>query len=192
MRDLFFFPLAALFVAGMIYFALSMGGETETRSDADVLRDGYVLSGLDFSALTAAAGTNFIVPDETQINVNYVVMSAQVPREGGPASLGVFATLGPQYEKVFADRTIEITVRARQGQVNPSESFEMGYYTLDAGASGWKEFEITENFEDYAFRFKPGLPQDEAEIDYLGIWPSPSGESKSIDVERITVKVVQP
>jgi len=192
MRDMFFFPLAALFVAGIIYFALNAGGEAETRSDAEVLQNGYVMSGPDFVALTASPGTNFIAPDVETGEPNYAVLSAQMAREKAQASIGVFATLGPQYEKVFAERNIEITVRARKSDSQPSGSFEAGYYTLDAGSSGWKTFELTDNFEDYMFNFRPGLPQDEAEIDYLGIWPSPKGENKSIDVERITVKVVNP
>lgn len=192
MRDLYFFPLAALFVAGIIFFAVNAGGEAETRSDAEVLQHGYILSGPDFAALTASPGTNFVPPTAETGEPNYAVLSAQVARGDAQTSIGVFATLGPQYEKIFAERNIEITVRARQGQERPSKTFEVGYYTLDAGASGWKRFELTDDFEDYAFTFRPGLPQDEAEIDYLGIWPAPEGENKSIEVERITVKVVTP
>ena len=176
----------------MIYVALNAGGEAETQSDADVLRKGYVLSGTDFAALTASPGTNFVAPDLETGEPDYAVLSAQITQEKEQASIGIFATLGPQYEKVFAERDIEITVRARQGRVQPSESFQVGYYTLDAGASGWQTFDLTDRFEDYAFRFRPGLPQDEAEIDYLGIWPSTVGANKTIEVEKITVKVVTP
>lgn len=179
-------------MAGMIYLALNAGGEAETQSDADILRNGYVLSGPDFAALTASPGTNFVAPDLETGEPDYAVLSAQITKDKAQASIGIFATLGPQYEKVFAERDIEITVRARRGRSNPSESFQVGYYTLDAGASEWQIFEPTESFEDYTFRFKPGLPQDEAEIDYLGIWPTAEGANKSIEVERITVKVVKP
>lgn len=187
-----FFPLAFLFVAGMTYVALNAGGEVETQSDADVLRNGYVLSGTDFAALTASPGTNFVAPDLDTGEPDYAVLSAQITKDKAQASIGVFATLGPQYEKVFAERDIEITVRARRGRTNPSDSFHVAYYTLDAGASEWQIFEPTDTFEDYAFRFRPGLPQDEAEIDYLGMWPAPEGESQTIEVQRITVEVVTP
>ena len=189
MRDLFFFPLAAVVIAGIIYFALNAGDEIETLTEADILREGYVMTGADFDSLTASPGTNFILPSTEAGGTNYAIFSAQAPQDGR-ASIGIFATLGPEFESAFAGRKIEITINARRGQERPSDMFLIGYYTLNAGASGWQTFSLSDNFQDHSFTFTPGRPEGMSEIDYLGIWPAPEGENKTMEVNRITIKAV--
>jgi len=75
-----------------------------------------------------------------------------------PPSSGVFGTLGPAYEANFGGATITITVRARQSKIAPSAKMELGYFTTGVGDSGWKPFELSNEYVDYSFEFSPNPP----------------------------------
>ena len=125
LKDRFFYPLAFAFIAGMIWYALSLS--TQTRlTDACIWHNGFIAQGEDLVTLTASPGTVYEYMGATPSAPAHVVAMTQIPRWDAPASAGIFAALGPDYERAFAGQKIRITVRARQGRKNPLTEFDMG------------------------------------------------------------------
>jgi len=191
MKDVVFYPVVIALIGGSIAFALSFGGKYATVDERDIIQTGYVVEGVDLSRLMSAQGTSYDIAGDASNPAAYAVMAAHMTGEKAGASAGVFATLGPAYEKAMAGQTLRITVRARKGRSNPSDRFQVGYFTVGAGDSQWQSFNPGQDFADYSFTFKPGLPEGEPGNDYLGIWPDPSGDSGTIDVERMSVTIVK-
>jgi len=184
MKDRFFYPLAAIVIAAMIAFALSLKTDT-TPSNVDL----YERQGVDLSELFPSPGTTVRL-SESGDDV-FAVMSAHMTRDVAPPSSGVFGTLGPAYEANFGGATIRVTVRARQSKTTPSSSMELGYFTTGVGDSGWKPFSLSGEFVDYSFEFSPNPPIEKG-IDYVGIWPDPAGKGGIIDVQSVRVERLRP
>lgn len=184
MKDRFFYPLAALMIGGIIYYALSFS-VAERPVDPNI----YELSGADLSALFPSPGTTMQLANDSSGAVAYAVLGAHLARVDAPPSAGVFGTLGAVHERNFAGHPIRITLRARQGQFSKSTRFEMGYFTAGAGDSEWATFYVGTEFSDFSFVFTPA----EAPLggtDFIGIWPDESGAKGTIDVLSVRVEKI--
>lgn len=182
MKDWLFYPLAGLVIAGLIYGALSFGGKPVPLTTDEVLRDGFVLEGPQLELLTASPGTTLTLGADT------VTLKSHIAKNQAPASAGVFGTLSTEYETAYADKMLEISVRAKSEIT--SARFEVGYFTAGAGDSGWKEFDLTPNYQDHTFFFRPGPVGATPGADYIGIWPGKTGIQDPVQIERISVKVL--
>ena len=189
LKDRFFYPLAFAFIAGMIWYALSLS--TQTRlTDACIWHNGFIAQGEDLVTLTASPGTVYEYMGATPSAPAHVVAMTQIQRRDTPASAGIFAALGPDYERAFAGQKIRITVRARQGRKNPLTEFDMGYFTAGAGDSNWRRRSLTPDWADYVLDFSPRPPNGDPDLDYIGIWPGEAGEQETMDIEFMKVDVV--
>lgn len=188
MKDRYYFPLAALIVAGIIGYALSVGG-TRISTKTDIVENGFLMKGENLASLTASPGTGMKLSIATGAEGIYAIMSAQQSHAKSPPSVGVFATLGPEFEQAFAGKKLKISARVRRGQNNPSEQFEMGYFSVNAGDSGWIAFDAPEDFETFEFEFTPRVSKDEPSVDYYGIWPAPDGFNQTVDVAWMKVEL---
>jgi len=183
MKNWLFYPLSALIIAGMIVYALSF-----STSSAPVDPNVFELSGDSLGELFPSPGTTMQLANDTNGAVAYAVLSGQLDRATAPASAGVFGTLGPVHEESFAGHAIRITVRARQGQLNPSETMDVAYFTAGAGDSAWQNYALSKDFTDYSFVFTPGPLNAKASTDFIGIWPSPKGQKRTIDLLSVRVE----
>lgn len=185
-RDRIFYPLAVLVIAAIIGAALSFGGG-EDFSDDQIIAEGWQISGIDLNALTISPGSNgaFIADDG-----GYIQLSQFTPDGEGPASIGVFATLGPVHERAFAGRLLRLTFRARAGRINPLKEFDVAYYPMEGPASGWNTFELGPDWQDYSFDYTPPIIAAEDNVDLIALFPGRAGENETIDLASITVEVL--
>ena len=189
LKDRFFYPLALALIAGMIWYALSLSSVTKL-SDACIWQNGFSVQGDDLITLTASPGTTYEYRGATPTDSAHVVAMTQIPRRDAPASAGVFASLGPDYERALAGQNIRITIRARAGRKNPLDQFDMGYFTAGAGDSGWRRRTLTDDWQDYVLDFAPKPPNGDPDLDYLGVWPGDSGEQKAMDIAFMKIDVL--
>ncbi|WP_371397187.1 hypothetical protein [Fretibacter rubidus] len=188
MKDRFFYPIAALIIGAMIYFALSL-----SVVSAPVDENIYELSGETLSQLFPSPGTTVQLANDPGGAVAYAVMGAHADRAGVEPSAGVFGTLGSVHEASFAGHPIRITIRARAGQFDPAGAMEAGYFTAGSGDSPWTSFTLTSDFSDHSFIFTPGEITQKGGTDFVGIWPDKSGKGGTIDVMSIRVeKIIEP
>jgi len=85
----------------------------------------------------------------------------------------------------------EVTVRAKAGGDNPSDRFLLQYFTASVGDSEEQIFALTGQYQDYTITYKTNPPAGEPGSDYVGMWPDIDGQNRTMDVERISVKVIE-
>jgi len=189
MKDFYFYTLSATFIATSILIAMMHSTEIKV-SDECIVENGFIAQGKELKNLTSSPGTSFTFVAASQSSPAYITASSHVPRVNAQASAGIFAVLGPDYERVLGGRALSMTVSARKNRAYALDEFDMGYFTAGAGDSGWKTRKLTNVWRDYVLYFTPTSSQSEPDIDYLGIWPGVRGEKKLMDLRYIKVKVL--
>lgn len=184
LSDRYFYPLALGVIGVIIYGALSFG--TDARlSKADIMRQGWTLSGADLQSLTVSPGSELVFDPEG----NFVTLSQYSAYGDGTPSVGVFATLGPDYEQAFAGQTLRIVVRARASGTDPLKSLHTAYYPMEANSSRWREFTLSPDWENHTFFFKAPVTTAEPNVDLMAIFPGWAGEQKKMDLAMIRISV---
>lgn len=191
LKDRFFYPLAALIVAAMIGFALSFSDPPEL-TDVEIWKNGYRMSGEDLVRLTAQPGTQSVFVAASGGDPAYARLTSTVARGSLPPGPGVFAPLGPQYERAFAAQDIRMTITARASRQNPLETFDIGYFSAGSKDSGWIRKTLTPEWKDYILHFNPGPLTERRGLDHASIWPGETAELLNVDVKEIRVTVLNP
>jgi len=98
---------------------------------------------------------------------------------------GLWLRLGFELETAFAERELEMIVRARAGDSAPTAKFQMGYFVIGQGGSGWKEFTPGPRYKDYKIKLKKGALKGETRGDFAGIWPDLDGKGRTLNVASV-------
>jgi len=159
LKDRFFYPIAAFIVVAMVAYALSLGERIEL-TDCDIWDNGYTMEGEDLVRLTAQPGTQSVFIASAGSEAAYARLTSTAARDSLPPGPGVFAPLGPQYERAFATRNLRMSVIARTSRINGLESFDIGYFSAGSGDSGWKRKTLTADWTPYVIEFRPGALTD--------------------------------
>jgi len=191
LKDRFFYPLAALIVTAMVVLALSFG-ESDDLTTLEIWKDGYVMSGEDLVRLTAQPGTQAVYIAAAGGEPAYARLTSTAARDSLPKGPGVFAPLGPKYERAFAGQDIRMTVTARASRMNPLADFDIGYFSAGSGDSGWKRKSLTVEWKDYILDFNPGPLTERQGLDHASVWPGETAELLNVDVKEIRVVVLNP
>ena len=192
MRDLYFYPIAAILVAIIVAIAVVPGFNRAAQNQENILVNGFELTGSDLGKLTAAPTTFAEFDTGGDGNIANARIYGNMPRDMAPASAGVFGTLSAGYLRVFAGKTLEVRVRARKNASSTLEQFDLGFFTPGAGSSGWKKYTLTPTYQDFSFTYEAPAQLSESQVSYVGIWPGDKGDSQPMDVERLSVKIVKP
>lgn len=189
LRDLYFYPLAILVIAAIIWAALSYGAQ-DKLTDEEIIAQGYEIEGEQLLQLTAAPATNYEYVGATSSEPAYVKMWTDIARNNIGGSAGVFAPLNSDYERVFGGKTLRMTITARRSSVKPLAEFDMGYFTASVGDSGWQRRTLSRDWQTYDFIFSPNPPKGDPDIDYFGIWPGEAGSGQMMDVAKMQIDVL--
>jgi len=191
LKDRFFYPLAALIAVAMVAYALSLGERIEL-TDCEIWEAGYTMEGEDLIRLTAQPGTQAVYVAAAGGQPAYARLTSTAARDSLPPGPGVFAPLGPQYERAFATRNLRMSVTARTSRLNGLESFDIGYFSAGSGDSGWKRKTLDIDWSSYVMEFRPGALTGRQGLDHASIWPGETAELLNVDVQKITVEVLDP
>lgn len=192
LKDRYFYPIAALIVGAMVAYALSFG-ERIDLTDREIWDNGYTMEGEDLVRLTVQPGTQAIYVAAAGGEAAYARLTSTAARASLPTSKpGVFAPLGPQYERAFATRKLRMTITARASRINPLESFDMGYFSAGSGDSPWLRRELTDTWQDYFFEYTPGALTAQQGLDHFSIWPGETAEALNMDVKYMRIDVLDP
>lgn len=194
MRDLLFFPLAAVSLAAMIWAAIAPG---PARLEAALapFRDPYAGLQIEDERLAmfqAPEGLSMdIAPLET--GESAARMAAFRPDDQPPFSQGIFITLAPEFAEALSGRTVRISVRARAAAENGAPVFGVAYFSaIGQASSGWLEAELTPQFRTYAFDWAVPPPSGEPPVgvDAIGIWPDPEGRGRMLEMLSLSARIV--
>ena len=193
MSDRFFYPFIVLLVSAIIAAALFAGGPLKSpgKTPEQISAEGFTAAGEDLRRFVNAPGTSVNYAMDSAGKTGHAILSAHLSKAAAPPSAGVFVTLGPDYEAAFGGKTLEVTVRAKAGGDNPSDRFLLQYFTASVGDSEEQIFALTGQYQDYTITYKTNPPAGEPGSDYVGMWPDIDGQNRTMDVERISVKVIE-
>lgn len=180
MKDWLFFPIIILVVCAMVYFALNWGdGPREGRPD-----EGWVVQGADLDGLVASPGT-FV----TMKGVDSAILRADFTADQQP-SQGVFTTLAGSFAKSYSGKKLKLTIRAKAADDNPATKFQMAFLIVPAikGRFGWRDFALTDEFQDFTVTTKLGTFDVNDPVIYFGVWPDAEGKGGQIEVTKFEVK----
>ena len=189
LKDRFFYPLAALIVFAIIAVSLSFG-ERIDLTDCEIWDKGYTMSGENLGRLTAQPGTQAIFVASAGGESVYARLTSTAARDSLPGGPGVFAPLGPQYERAFAAQNIRMTITARASRLNPLESFDIGYFSAGSEDSGWRRKALSPDWQEYVLDFNPGPLTERRGLDHASIWPGVTAELLNVDIKEIRVVVL--
>lgn len=191
LKDLFFYPLAALIVVVIIAVCLSFG-ERIDFTDCEIWDKGYTMSGEDLVRLTAQPGTQAVFVAAAGGEPAYARLTSTAAHESLPSKPGVFAPLGPQYERAFAANKLRMTVTARASRVNPLETFDIGYFSAGSGDSNWERHTLTPDWSDYVLEYSLKALTERQGLDHASIWPGETAELLNVDIKEIRVIALDP
>jgi len=190
LKDRFFYPLALLIAALMIFYAMSFANETDL-SDCEIWENGYVMSGEDLTRLAAQPGTQADFVAATSGEPAFAKLTSTVTRANlATDKPGVFAPLGLDYERAFATRDLKMTITARASNLNGLEHFDMGYFSAGSGDSPWYRKNLTQTWEAYVIEYSPGALTAQIGLDHFSIWPGETAELFTMDVREMRVEVL--
>ena len=145
---------------------------------------------LEFSGVSA-----FTAPADNTIEATpegtVVVRSRRVDASPSGRTNGAYATIASKNAMKLAGKTVEIIVTARKANKDSSTTLAVAYSTNSAGNSGWQDFELNANFTSFAFRYD--VPSGAAEAnnaDYIGLWADKTGSGKGVEIQSLTLAVV--
>ena len=126
--------------------------------------------------------------EQTPCNANepYLLgLRALTPDLPVNVDVGPHFRIAPDIEVAFSGRSIRILVRARAGQINGAAGFEVNYLTGPEGESGWRQFDLTDTFQDYEFQYVVPEAGQEQGVDFLGIRPITAQQTSSMEIESV-------
>jgi len=189
MRDRIFFPLILIVAAAMIFLSLRPGASalpsgpwSGAGSDYKVL----TLSGVQLARIVAGGDADIDVIGSGERAV--VRIEALAGMLTADPVRGPHYKIAPDLENVFSGNTLRITVRAKPGEKRGAQQFEVNYSAGKVGDSGWQLFDLGLEADDYTFDYDVPVKLGDAALDYIGIRPVVPDKTRSLDIERITIR----
>lgn len=129
----------------------------EIRLEGDFVRTLMTEPKLDFKS---NAGVSVEVQD------GFIKLEGGNPvSSSGGVTGGAYVFISEEYETQFSEQTIAVTITAK-GSLDAV--MQTSYSTAQVGNSGWRSFNLTENYEEYTFTYKiPKMIANQG--DYLGV-----------------------
>lgn len=191
MRDHLFFPASAIIAAAFVFLALDPYAER--------LPSGPVSGGGRDAQDVTISGVElnrFIVGESGGTTLDLIQPEGgaallRIDRQAGDYSdprLGPHLMLAEDLEYALESRPIEVVIEARSVGDFAASQFEANYFAKVDGDSGWRQFDLTREFQPYTLTFHTPRRGREEGYDYLGIRPVAPDKHRVIDVRSVRVR----
>lgn len=193
MRDVLFFPVAAVLASAFIFVALDPYAErlpTGPVSAGGRDANDLTISGTELHRfiLGAQSGTTFdlVRPEGGQ---PFLRIDRQAGQDYEDPRLGPHLMLAEDLEYALESRPIEVVIEARSVGDFPASQFEANYFAKVEGESGWQTFTLTREFAPYTLTFHTPRRGREEGYDFIGIRPVSPDKHRVMDVRSVQIKV---
>jgi hypothetical protein len=198
MRDYLFFPLAAILAGVFVLMGLQPWAERVPSGPMSCGRcanpEDKSIDGNELHRFVPGnyKGLAIVTPDGGGAPVMQITRAAD-EQYGNPES-GPHVVIDSDLECTLAGRAIEVIVTARSVGGIAADRFEVDYFArADAeGESGWRGFDLTREFKDYAFTFQTPNRGGVMAFDVLGIRPVAPDKRRTMEVKAVRVHAVGP
>lgn len=192
MRDILFFPLAAVLAGAFVFTALDPYAErlpTGPVSGGGRNAQDITVEGAELNRFVAGSGARaslgVISPEggkpflriDMQAGANY-----EDPR------LGPHLVIAEDLELALESRPVEVIVEARAVGDFAASQFEVNYFAKADGESGWQPFTLTPSFTPFTLTFHTPRRGREEGYDYIGIRPAVPDKHRVMDVRSVQIR----
>jgi len=184
--DWAFYPLAAAVIGAGVFAAINARGN-EFRSQEDILEAGLVYEGADLNAITLGNGLEATLLEH--VDGTFIRIAAVRGPLDGPRSAGAFYTLSPDEISALQGHNLQITFRIRTADENGANTTRLTFFTQGISQESWREQELHTDFANYTITVTP--PHCTWDYAFIGLWPDWNVSANSIDVERVSLEVVE-
>ena len=190
MRDRLFFPLAFILASSFVLMALqpfaqrvpsgpvSGGGrnaEDVTVKDAEL----YRFQPGNFDSIRVIPASD---KDPAVLRITRQATEDYEDPRSGPHLI-----LAEDIEFAMEHRTIQIDVEARTAGEFAASQFEINYFAKSENETGWKLFDLTQDFQTFSFTFEAPARGETLGYDYIGIRPVAPDKSRTMEVRFVRV-----
>jgi len=189
MKDIVFYPLAVILGTGVLILALLPGiGALPSGpvSVGDGRYEAVSVSGLQVNRMQPGGNAALSLVEAGPESAIRIDVEADTLSDD--PVLGPHFPLAADLEVQFSGFEIEITVRAKPGPERGATAMRMNYSTGRHGESGWQEFALKPDYQDYSFTYEVPVHRGDQGFDYLGIRPIVPDKSRSLLVEAVEFK----
>ena len=190
MRDRLFFPLAFILASSFVLMALqpfaqrvpsgpvSGGGrnaEDVTVKDAEL----YRFQPGNFDSIRVIPASD---KDPAVLRITRQATEDYEDPRSGPHLI-----LAEDIEFAMEHRTIQIDVEARTAGEFAASQFEINYFAKSENETGWKLFDLTQDFQTFSFTSEAPARGETLGYDYIGIRPVAPDKSRTMEVRFVRV-----
>lgn len=107
---------------------------------------------------------------------------------------GPHFVLAPDLEVAFAGRPVRVTVNARAADKYGASEMRLHYWVGSGEGSGWQEFGLTRQFQDYSFEYEipPRNAGTDPGYDYVAIRPVVPEKERAVFVSSLILEPLAP
>lgn len=189
MKDRLFYPLALATALVIISAAIAPGlGALPTGSISGGGTDysEIIVEGDDLNRIIGGGESKIeLLNDGAKRALRIEVRAGTLP---DAPELGPHFRLAADIENVFSGKTVEIIMRVKPSSRYGAMRFVANYSTGKNGESGWTEFALKPEYDDYTLIYDVPLRGAEQGVDYLAIRPVTPEKTRAIEIERITLR----
>lgn len=118
------------------------------------------------------------------------VVSAQAASGPDIRTVGVLVDVPSDLRAQVHNRFLRVTAVARRAADNGADAFAIAYSTVTAGASGWKEFGLDDDFRAFEFVYLRSSDPGDPAPDAIVIRADPSGDGGGIDLRFVGIEIL--
>ena len=192
MRDILFFPVAAVLASTFIFVALDPYAERlPTGAVSGGGRDAQDLTvkGTELNRFTIGnfkgVSLQLVRPDGGE---PFLRIDRQASATYEDPSRGPHLVLAEDMEVALESRPIEVIIEARSVGDAPAAAFEANYFAKVEGESGWRQFPLTREFQTYTLSFFTPRRQREEGYDFIGVRPVVPNGHREMDVRSVRIR----
>ncbi|MFC7291663.1 hypothetical protein [Hirschia litorea] len=197
MSDKYFFSACVLLGTFLVLMALSPWSDrlpTGAMSAANLNAHDLLIADRDLNRFEAGeVGKVSLKEQDGAFMLDVGVQEGQLY---DAPTFGPHLRLEADVERTYAKNTLNITITARHSKAYQPKNaddkmqFEVNYAANASETSGWEKFDLTPDFAEYSFQYRPPGAGDGIGNDFLAIRPSSNSTAYKVIVKSIRFQIM--
>lgn len=195
MRDRLFFPLAFILASTFILMALQPFAHrvpSGPASGGGRNAEDVTVKGEELYRFQPGSYDSIKVEPGSGETLAVLRITRPAKQEYQDARSGAHLILAEDIEFALENRQIEIEIEARSAGDFPASQFEANYFSKAEFETGWKRFDLTNDFQIYRFTFDTPPRGDTEGYDYVGIRPVTPDKERTMEVRSVRIHALTP
>jgi hypothetical protein len=190
MRDRLFFPLAFILASSFILMALQPFAERVPSgpvSGGGRNAEDVTVQGMELHRFQPGNYDSIQVIPASDKGPTLLRITRQATEDYQDPRSGPHLILAEDIEYAMEHRKIQIDIEARAAGDFAASQFEANYFAKSENETGWKPFDLTQDFQTFSFTFDAPERGETVGYDYIGIRPVAPDKHRTMEVRSVRV-----